>query len=143
MKRFIGFIFGASIYFFPVAACAELPLETFFVRAAEHFGISREDIRFVIDFSQSLKDDMLVDVFIPSLYPPVLEVEFASGKKIQADGLSLHLIEDAERTIYAETVCPVMLIVCGILLWAGFFLLSLPLFVAGIECAILMAIICT
>lgn len=141
MKRFFVVIFLCVC--FPCAAWAELPLEAFFVRAAGHFGIHRDDTRFVLDFSRSLKDDMLVNFSIASLYPPALEIEFASGKKIQADGLTLRLIEDTERTIYAETVCPVLLIVCGLLLWAGFFLVSLPLFVAGIECAILIAIICT
>lgn len=141
MKRFFLIIFLVAS--FPCTVRAELPFENFFVRATEHFGIPDEDTRFVLEFSRSLKDDMLIDLSITSLYPPVLEIEFASGKKIQANGIALRLIQDAERTIYAETVCPVMLIICGLLLWAGFFLLSLPLFVAGIECAILIVIICT
>ncbi|MCX8043502.1 MAG: hypothetical protein N3B18_05175 [Desulfobacterota bacterium] len=112
-------------------------------RVAERTGISKNDLQAVVSFARSLYGDELEHMAVVSFYPPRIDVSFVSGKHLIADGTTLTLIEDAERTIYAESVCPVMLIVCGLLLWAGFVLLSLPLFVAGIECAILIAIICT
>lgn len=126
----------------PTIACAELPLERFFLRTAEHAGIPRETFHDVVSFAQSLQDDMLVECSVVSFAPPMLSIRFASGKAIHADGTTLQLIEGTERTIDAEAVCPVLVLLSALLLWAGIFLLSLPLFVAGLEFIVITGIIC-
>jgi len=126
----------------PAAAQAELPLEHYFLTVANRLGVQTDLQQQVIAFAQELQNDMLVDCSLTSVYPPVLDISFASGKMIHADGMSLQLIEAADRVIYADAVCPVLVILSGILFWAGLFLFSLPLFVAGIEFFIITAIIC-
>jgi len=126
----------------PSVVHAELPLERFFLHAAGRVGIAQETIGAVASFAHSLRDDMPVDFVMHSIAPPVVEVTFASGRAVYADGTTLRLIEDTERTIEAEAVCPVLVLLSALLLWSGFMLLSLPLFVAGLEFVVFSVIIC-
>jgi len=114
-----------------------------FYTAADRLGVSRGDLQQALQFADALKDDMVADCSIASVYPPVVDITFVSGREIHAADCELRLIDGTEKTIYAEEVCPVIFLLGVILTWSGFLLLFLPLFTAGIEMLILTYIICS
>jgi len=132
----------AAFVLVPVTVCAQTPFGAVFQKAADRLGLQPEVLQQVIRFAEKLQDDMLADYSINSIYPPVLDITFASGREIHADGNRLQLIDGTEKEIDAEIVCPILLALGAILTWTGFFLLSLPIFVGGIEILLLTAYIC-
>lgn len=133
----------AILFFLPFSAFAQMPFLDNFQKEADRMGIDRDTQEQIIQFSEGLKDDMVVDYTVTSLYPPVMDIIFASGKEIHATENALHLIDGTDREIDAEQVCPPMLALGAILTWSGFFIMSLPLLVAGVELLILTYIICS
>ncbi|MEI6127859.1 MAG: hypothetical protein WCQ99_15035 [Pseudomonadota bacterium] len=132
----------AVLVLLPLTVCAQMPYAESFQTLADRMGIQRDEQEQIVQFAKGLKGDTVVDCAIASLYPPAIDITFASGREIHAHGTELQLVEGTDRTIVADEVCPVTLVTGAVLAWTGFIMLSLPLLTAGIEVLLLTAIIC-
>lgn len=136
----------AILVLIPLTVFAQTPFDTYFMKAADRMGIDRGTQERIIRFAEGLKDDMLVDCTITSIYPPVVDITFASGKEIHADGNVLEISDwdDWENEPYEDysILCYSFLIVGYLLEWIGFFNMSFQLMLTGFELLFFAIMMC-
>ena len=125
----------AALVLLPLTVCAQTPYIESFQKLADRLGIQRSQQEQVIQFAEGLKGDTIADCAITSLYPPDIDITFASGKEIHAHGNKLQLkinYNDPNNNNY-EGLCYAVFILGYVLVVAGFFTMSFQLLLTGFE----------
>jgi hypothetical protein len=142
-------LLAAALVLLPATAFAQTPFAALFQKAADRLGMQPEAQQQVLRFAEGLQDDMVVDYTIHSVYPPVMDIIFASGKEIHAGGDRLQLKSsdydfDDDYSIFENYagLCILVFILGYVLLWVGFFSMSLQLAITGIELFVFALMLC-
>jgi len=145
-------LIAAALVLLPATVLAQTPFDALFQKVADRLGMQPEAQQQVLHFVDGLQDDMVVDYTICSVYPPVMDIIFASGKEIHADGNTLQLKNsdydwddwDDDYTIFENYagLCYLVFILGYILLWVGFFTMSLQLAITGVELLLFTLMLC-
>jgi len=145
-------LIAAALVLLPVTVLAQTPFDALFQKAADRLGMRPEAQQHVLRFAEGLQDDMVVDYTIHSVYPPIMDIFFASGKEIHADGNRLQLKNsdydwddwDDDYTIFENYagLCFLAFMLGYFLIWIGFFGMSLQLAITGIELLLFALMLC-
>lgn len=135
----------------PCTAAARLPFEDLFMRAADRFGLPFERQQHIIEFARSLEGDQISHVSITSVYPPVFDITFTSGRAIHATGTGVRLArydydddfddDDLPFEDYAG-LCIAVFLGGFLLAWVGFFAMSFQLAITGMELVFFALMFC-
>lgn len=148
MHRFLIALF---LLLTPCTSAAQLPFEELFMRAADRFGLSPECQYRIIEFTRSLEGDQISQLSITSIYPPVFDIMFASGRAIHATGTNLRIKrydydddfddDDLPFEDYAG-LCIAVFLGGFLLAWIGFFVMSFQLAITGMELVFFALMLC-
>ncbi|MEI6127858.1 MAG: hypothetical protein WCQ99_15030 [Pseudomonadota bacterium] len=134
----------AVLVLLPLTVCAQMPFGESFQALADKLGIQREEQEQLVQFAEGLKGDTVIDCSITSLYPPAIDITFASGREIHAHGTELQLRDNYDDDPYNNYrgLCLAVFFLGYLLTWAGFFTLSLQLLLTGFEIVFFTLALC-
>jgi len=133
---------AAALLFVPITAFAQIPGAELFHTAADRLGMPHGYQERVMRFAEALQGDAVAHYAIASVYPPAVDIVFASGREIHARGSELSLRDYDDYDDYYDDwydwddyagPCTTVFILGYLLTWIGFFNMAFQLFLTGIE----------